>query len=69
MGWIRLTTEKGKDIVINTQHIAYIAAPPEEEAKCGFGAGIALADNTKELIPVKEDWLQIAQNIGEIMRP
>lgn len=71
MTWIRLTTKDGGDVVFNTQHIAYIAAPPEEEAERGVGAGIALADNTQDVIPVKEDWLQLAQNIGlgEIMRP
>lgn len=71
MGWIRLTPVGGLSAVFNTQHIAYIAAPPEEEAERGVGAGIALADNTRDAIPVKEDWLQLAQNIGigEIMRP
>ena len=55
MAWIRLTMEDGGDVVFNTQHIAYIAAPPEEEAERGVGAGIALADNTRDVIPVMED--------------
>lgn len=71
MAWIRLTTKNGRDVVINTQHIAYITAPPEEEAERGIGAGIVFSDNLGEVFPVREDWLQLAQNIGlgEIMRP
>ena len=71
MGWIRLTPVNGPGAVFNTQHIAYIAAPPDDEAERGVGAGIALTDNTRDVIPVKEDWLQLAQNIGlgEILRP
>ena len=70
MAWIRLTTKNGRDVVINTQHIAYIAVPPEEEAERGIGAGIVFSDNLGEIFPVKEDWQDIAQKIGigEIMR-
>lgn len=71
MGWIRLTPVGSHGAVFNTQHIAYVAAPPDDEAERGVGAGIALIGEMRDVIPVTEDWLDIAQNIGigEIMRP
>ena len=64
MGWIRLTPVGSPGAVFNTQHIAYIAAPPSYEEERGAGASIALVDNTRDVIPVMEDW----QNIARIIR-
>lgn len=61
MAWIELTTKSGYGVVFNTRNIAYIAAPPEEEAESGVGAGIAMIDNTQDVIPVRENWMNIAR--------
>jgi len=64
MAWIILTPKDGPEAIFNTRNIAYIAAPPEAEAERGVGAGIALIDNTRDVIPVEEDWKKIASAIN-----
>lgn len=54
MSWIDLTPVDGPRACFNTDNIAYIAAPPEEEAARGVGAGVAMIDNTRDVIPVLE---------------
>lgn len=54
MGWITLTPVDGPKAIFNTDNIAYIAEAPEEEAARGVGAGLAMLDNTSEVIPVSE---------------
>lgn len=54
MSWITLTPADGPKAIFNTDNIAYVAYPPEDEAARGVGAGIALIDNTKDVIPVLE---------------
>lgn len=54
MGWITLTPADGPKAIFNTDNIAYVAEAPEAEAARGVGAGIALIDNTKDVIPVLE---------------
>lgn len=55
MGWIKLSPVDGPVVYFNTDHIAYVAAPPEDEAARGVGAGVAMSDNTRDVIPVYED--------------
>lgn len=54
MGWIKLHPVNGPETYFSTDHIAYVAAPPENEAARGVGAGIAMIDNTRDVIPVLE---------------
>ena len=54
MAWIKLNPVNGPEAYFNTDNIAYIAAPPEEEAARGVGAGVAMIDNTRDVIPVLE---------------
>ena len=54
MGWIKLHTVNGPEVHFNVDHIAYVAAPPEDEAARGVGADIAMIDNTDEVIKVTE---------------
>lgn len=54
MGWIKLHPVDGPEAYFNTNHIAYVAAPPEDEAARGVRAGIAMTDNTRSVIPVLE---------------
>lgn len=54
MAWIKLRPVNGPEAYFNTDHIAYVAAPPEDAAARGVGAGIAMIDNTRDVIPVLE---------------
>lgn len=59
MGWIKLHPVDGPEAYFNTDHIAYVAAPPENEAARGVGAGIAMTDNTRDVIPVMESLTEV----------
>lgn len=54
MSWITLTPVDGPKAIFNTDNIAYIAEAPEEEAERGVGAGLAMLDNTRDVIPISE---------------
>ena len=63
MAWIKLNPVDGPEAYFNTDHIAYVAAPPEHEATRGVGAGVAMIDNTRDVIPVYEDLESIMKMI------
>lgn len=63
MAWIVVDPVDGPSAYINTDNIAYVADPPEGEAARGVGAGIAMIDNTRDVIPVKQKASQIIMDI------
>ena len=65
MSWITLTPVDGPKAIFNTDNIAYVAAPPENKAERGVGAGIALIDNTDNVIPVSESPEDIMEMIWQ----
>ena len=55
MGWIKLSPVDGPEAYFNADNIAYVAEAPENEAARGVGAGVAMSDNTRDVIPVYEE--------------
>ena len=54
MGWIKLTPVDGPVAYFNRDNIAYVAEAPEAEQERGAGTGVAMIDNTRDVIPVRE---------------
>lgn len=54
MGWIKLHPVDGPVAYFNRDNIAYVAEAPEAEQERGAGAGVAMIDNTRDVIPVRE---------------
>lgn len=54
MGWIKLHPVDGPVAYFNADNIAYVAEAPEAEQERGAGAGVAMIDNTRDVIPVRE---------------
>lgn len=68
MAWIKLNTVEDSEAYFNTDHIAYVAAPPEHEATRGVGACIAMIRDTRDVIPVYEEPESIMKMISDMQR-
>lgn len=55
MAGLTLTSvDKGTRFLVNADNLAYVADPPEDEARRGIGAGIAFVGDNGSIIAVKE---------------